>query len=206
MREKEKSTTIYFIRHGQPKFPTDRIYCDDLEDPDLTGQGKEQARSVVKILANSGLDAIYSSPSLRAKKTAEPLASQLNYSVTYLDTLRERRFGKWEGLYFHEIEEQFGDEYLEWKSNQVEYTPEGGESMNDLFKRLKNGLSQMIATHPGGKIAVFSHVGAIRALVLSAFDIPLNQFRQIRIDYASITTIDYGVSKNNLINLNVVGY
>ena len=54
---------LYYIRHGDP------IY-----DPNqLTPLGERQAEAVAKRLAVHGIDQIYSSPSNRARQTAEPL-------------------------------------------------------------------------------------------------------------------------------------
>ena len=57
---------LYYIRHGEP------IY-----DPDcLTELGHKQADAVSKRLALYGVDEIYSSTSIRARQTAEPLNTE----------------------------------------------------------------------------------------------------------------------------------
>ena len=56
MREKEPSTGIIFVRHGQTDFPTDRIYRDDVEDPALNeaGVAGEVCRALVTGAADCG--------------------------------------------------------------------------------------------------------------------------------------------------------
>jgi len=206
MRNKEKSTNIYFVRHGQTDYPLDRIYCDGVEDPALNQNGMFQAKLAALYLRDKDLSAIYSSPALRTQTTASEISQVTGLDIQTEKDWIERRFGIWEGLYFHEIEEQYPEEYLNWKKDKVSYTPDNGETIEDVGQRLGVSLKNLIENHSGENIAVVSHVGPIRIAVCLAMDIPLRNYRQIRIDYASVSRIDYGQTLNNLINLNYCGY
>ena len=206
MRTKERSTKVYFIRHGQTDFPNDRIYCDDQEDPALNRSGLIQAKSAALYFQDIAIDALYCSPALRTRMTAAEIAQVTGVQPEFDERLRERRFGIWEGLYFHEIEQRHPDEYGAWKADPVNFTPEGGETVPDVTVRLQACLGDLLARYQGQTLVVVCHVGPIRMAVTQAFDIPDNQYRQIRVDYASITRIDYGDTRNNLIFLNSVRY
>ena len=65
---------LFYVRHGHP------IY----EPDSLTPLGERQAEAIGKRLALYGIDKIFSSPSNRAKKTAEPLSEILGLPVTEL--------------------------------------------------------------------------------------------------------------------------
>ena len=66
---------LYYIRHGDP------IY-----DPNqLTPLGERQAEAVAKRLGIYGIDRIYTSPSNRARQTAEPLCQILKKEPEILD-------------------------------------------------------------------------------------------------------------------------
>lgn len=66
---------LYYVRHGDP------IY-----DPNqLTPLGRRQAEAVAKRLAVYGVDKIYSSPSKRARETAQPLCEILKMEPQILD-------------------------------------------------------------------------------------------------------------------------
>ena len=70
---------LYYLRHGDP------IY-----DPDsLTEYGHVQADALSKRLKYSGLDYLFSSPSNRARLTADPTAKALNLPVEIEDFLSE---------------------------------------------------------------------------------------------------------------------
>ena len=63
---------LYYIRHGDP------IY-----DPDsLTPLGQEQAKALAKRLIVHGVDKVYSSPSNRARMTAQPTCDLLRKDMT----------------------------------------------------------------------------------------------------------------------------
>jgi len=206
MRVKEPSTNVYFIRHGQTDFPLDRIYCDNEEDPALNINGIYQAKSAAVWLQNKNISAIYASPARRTQMTAKEISDVTGIEIVTRNEWVERRFGIWEGLYFHEIEAQYPELYLKWKQDNVGFSPEGGENISDVLERLDTSLQQILADHKGETIAIVSHVGPIRVSLCQSLNIPIDNFRQIRIDYASISRVDYGATRNNLISINSYNY
>ncbi len=202
MREKEKTTRVIYVRHGQTDYPLDRIYCDSKEDPKLSSLGIEQAEQAAKFLRNQGVAAIFASPCLRTSMTAEAIAKFHAHPVKYDDALVERNFGDWEGLYFHEIESQFPGLYKAWKQNQAAFKPDNGESVYDLAARVGSAKDRIIEEFAGRCVVVVSHVGPIRVLVADALEMPVERYRQLSIEPASLTQIDYGASQNNMILLN----
>jgi len=70
---------IFYVRHGDP------IY-----DPDsLTPLGHRQAEAVAKRLALFGVDEVYSSTSVRAMQTAQPLCELLHKELKSLEFFHE---------------------------------------------------------------------------------------------------------------------
>jgi len=203
MRQKEPSTCVIFVRHGKTDYPSKRIYCDDVEDPRLNEEGVSQARSAAEMLAVSRVDAIYSSPSSRTMMTAQEIARAQNTSIHEVADLRERRFGAWDGMYFDEIEAKYPEEYALWKQDPVRYTPSGGETIEHLEARVTRVLEEIVKNHMGKKIIVVSHVGPIRVGLTKALGIPIDNYRQLTIDHASLTRVDFGVSQNNLLYANL---
>lgn len=202
MREKERSTRIIFVRHGQTDFPLDRIYCDQVEDPPLNSDGRMQAQAAADLLAGWVIDHVYASPALRTRLTAEAVALPHRLPVTLLESLRERHFGIWEGLCFNEIESRYPLEYRAWKTDQAGFSPEGGESVYDMLSRVRQAIRGLIAAHSGQTLLVVTHVGPIRLLVADAIGLPVEAYRCLRIDPASATCVDYGRTQNNLIFTN----
>lgn len=202
MREKETSTRIIFVRHGEADFPKDRIYCDDREDPPLTAAGQDQACHAATMLSRAAVDAILASPMQRTTTTAELIGREVRAPLSHSAELRERRFGVWDGLYFNEIEQHYPDAYRQWKQDPVGFTPEGGETIHDLQSRIQAVITRLITEYPGQSLVVVSHVGPIRVAVADALGLPLLYYRRLTVDYGSLTCIDYGNTQNNLRYLN----
>lgn len=206
MRSKEQSASIYFVRHGQTDFPTDRIYCDASEDPQLNSQGCLQAKSTAAFFKGMAIDALYASPTARTMATAKAITEVLDVPIQCMEVLQERDFGVWNGLFFDQIETQFPEQYLQWKKDKVGYTPAGGETIVDLQARVFNAIRSIIENHQGQRVIIVSHVGPIRLWLTGAIEIPLAQYRQLTVDYASVSQVDYGQQHNNLRFCNRIYY
>jgi len=202
MREKEKSTRVIYVRHGKPDFPHDRLYCDEREDPVLTEEGLKQAEAAAQLLKAEAVDAVYVSPMQRTRMTAQPIIDALNVPFHVDAQLKERPFGIWDGMYFDDIQRDFPDEFKAWKRDPVGFVPEGGETIQDHRVRITDAVQEIIARHPGGVVVIVMHVGPIRMCVTDALQMPLAAYRQLTVDYGSLTRIDYGRRQNNLIYLN----
>ena len=72
---------LLLVRHGRP----DEGHADRPHDPPLHADGQRQARAVATLLAHEGVTRIVSSPLLRARETAEPLAEQLGLAIDTID-------------------------------------------------------------------------------------------------------------------------
>ncbi len=202
MRSKEESARVIYVRHGKTDFPLDRIYCDDKEDPPLNELGVSQAQQAARVLAKIDVAAVFASPSMRTRMTAEFIAGLHGLPVKLESNLVERRFGFWEGMYFDEIEANFPDEYKDWKINNAAFKPKGGESVFDLSSRVELSISELVDGFKGKVVVVVSHVGPIRVALAQAISLPLEKYRSLIIDYASVSIVDYGRRQNNLICLN----
>lgn len=203
MREKEPSTRVIFVRHGMTDFPKNRIYCDDREDPVLNDQGRHQAAWAARVLASEAIDGLFCSPMQRTLATAQAIQETTGVDPVAHAGLRERRFGVWDGLYFNEIEQRYPKEYAEWKANPALYNPRDGESIHELQRRVQATVDEFIARRPGKTLVVVTHVGPIRVAVCTAIGLPVEGYRQLTVDYCSLTRIDYGRRQNNLIYLNL---
>jgi len=202
MREKEQNTRIIFVRHGETDFPLDRLYCDDKESPPLNAAGLEQAEAAAARLSNVSIDAIYASPTQRTQMTAKAIVAKNSGDIITSDAFIERRFGEWDGLYFDEVEKNYPAGYRAWKEDPLNFAPKGGETIADLLDRVRGGVNQALKAHRGGTVVIVAHVGPIRVMMAEALKMPLIGYRQLRIDYASSSAVDFGDRQNNIVYLN----
>ncbi|PIR87344.1 MAG: hypothetical protein COU11_01185 [Candidatus Harrisonbacteria bacterium CG10_big_fil_rev_8_21_14_0_10_49_15] len=83
---------LYLIRHGETESNINRIYQG--KDEQLSAQGKKQALFVTQRLKEISLDAIISSPAVRAQETAAYIANPHDIPIQILDELKERVWPK----------------------------------------------------------------------------------------------------------------
>src|SRR5690349_21652961 len=80
MSDNSLMTTIILIRHGERHDPTPAN-----PDPRLSATGRARAKKLIHVVGEAGITAIYRSHFVRAKETAQPLATHLGLSTTEMD-------------------------------------------------------------------------------------------------------------------------
>lgn len=171
---------LYVIRHAQPN---DESETGGHGDPPLSDLGLAQAQAICSHLERETIDHIVSSPMIRARQTAEPLAAALGLEIEFDDDLKE---AGWQlGAYIrteenlqHFIEEMANDpEYL--------YRPEGREAFTD---RVMGSFTRIATENPGKTVAVFCHGMVTTSLVSTALGI-VPRSDQLHPDYSGLTRI-----------------
>ncbi len=89
-------TTIYIARHGETVWHAENRYAG-VSDIPLTGHGLEQAQALAAWAGNASLDAVYSSPLIRATTTASPAAQAANVQLLIDARLVEIDWGEGRG-------------------------------------------------------------------------------------------------------------
>lgn len=158
-------TRLYLIRHGQSAGNAAGRFGGHSPTP-LSELGAQQAEITGQALAKERIAAIYSSDLFRAVQTAEPLAKLVNLPIIKTPAFRERKVGVLEGLTFDESKAEFPKDYYALVNRNIHHVITGGESYRQLLRRATNGLGEVLNSHQGENIAIFSHTGAICYLTL----------------------------------------
>jgi broad specificity phosphatase PhoE len=159
-------TRLYLVRHGQSAGNAEGRFGGHSATP-LSDLGREQARLTAQALARENISAIYASDLFRTMQTAEPLAELLNIPVVATPAFRERHVGVLEGLTFDESKEAHPLDYYALVNRNIHHVITNGESYRHLLRRATGELRNILRTHQGEKIAVFSHTGVICFLTLN---------------------------------------
>jgi broad specificity phosphatase PhoE len=184
--------TLHLARHGDTTQSADGTFCGDL-DPPLTDKGKAQADKLAKVVSKLGISAIYASPKLRARMTAEPSARVTGLQPIIVDGLREIAYGSWEGRKEVEIRESEPKAYWAWVTDPALVSPPGGESAFAIAARALPVLLRAREEHPSGNVLIVSHKATIRVITCALLGLPLGRFRdRIACPTASITTFEFG--------------
>jgi probable phosphoglycerate mutase len=174
-------TTLLLARHGETDWNRE-LRFQGHADPPLNDVGRRQARELAGRLADEGIAAIYCSDLRRAHETARIVGEALGVEVTVVPGLREIDVGSWSGLTRDEISEHFPDGFARWLEGAQGHD---GESGDELRARVIETAERIAAAHPGGRILLVTHGGALRALLTHAAGAPSTR----RFDNCSVVRI-----------------
>jgi probable phosphoglycerate mutase len=181
-------TRIYLIRHGLTEWNKLHRIQGSGADPPLFQEGYEQAEEIAKYLGP--VDAIYSSPLLRARETAAPIARCNNKDIIIEPDLREISAGELEGVSNEELGMTLA-QYLTTPSGGNLPHPPGGESLVELQERAWQAFTKIAALHSGSKVAVVSHYFVILTIICRIIGLTLVNLDHLRLDTASISVVGY---------------
>ncbi|MCC3372568.1 histidine phosphatase family protein [Cohnella sp. REN36] len=173
-----KRTTLYLTRHGQTVWNVEGKLQGHQDSP-LTELGRLQARWLADAMADTPLDAIYSSPSGRAMSTAEIVRGARDLPVVPVEALREINLGPWEGLAGEAIAARHPEAYdAFWKTPHLYRAEHGGESYFDLRNRVVPALGRLLADHAGGAILLVTHAATLKTIMAHFGGLPLSELWQ----------------------------
>lgn len=121
---------LYFVRHGESELNVQRVFAGQLDTP-LTDRGREQARVAAEQARGLGIDAIVSSPLIRALETAQIIARSIGYSADRIivnNVFKERFLGELQGKSWDTFDEDATDD-------------NGAETDEALLERAGAGLA-----------------------------------------------------------------
>lgn len=194
------TTTLLLIRHGLNDAVGVRLA--GREPVPLNGPGAEQATRLVTRLAGIRLDAIYASPLVRARQTAEPLAAARGMEIREMPGAIEFHMGAFDGRRFDELKD---DPRWQRFNTHRSLTRVGGELMLEVQARFVAALLDAASHHEGGTIAVFTHADLIRAAVMYFAGMPIDFFHRLDVAPASLCAIALRPDGPALVKMNDTG-
>lgn len=147
--------TFYLVRHGEAENNVRRILdsVPGKKEYPLTKHGREQIAQVAKQLSLVGADALFSSPILRAKETAEIIAVATGLPIIFDDRLREAGMGRFDG----QSHETLLEKYPNPEMRLVPDVDDGVESFLGVRSRLGSLLHELKGKYNGKKVILVSH-------------------------------------------------
>jgi alpha-ribazole phosphatase len=155
----------------------------------LSNIGIKQAGQLRARLAAEKITAVYSSTLSRARFTAEIIASEHHLDVRALGELCECNFGYVEGLTYPEIKRIY-PALAEELNDRKAVTFPGGESLDQLNKRVMIFLKRLANHKPQDTVTVVAHGGPIRLIICNLMGFELKRWQQLRIDLASLSIVE----------------
>ncbi len=170
---------LWVIRHGETEWSRDGKHTSRTE-VELTPEGEDVARGLAGRLDGVEFDLVLTSPRLRTRRTAE-LAGFAGAHVE--DDLAEWDYGDYEGITSAEIREQVPG-WTVWT-----HPCPGGETAAQVSRRMDRVVAKVRAN--GGRVLVFSHGHASRALAARWLGLPVEDGRHFLLGTATISVLGY---------------
>jgi broad specificity phosphatase PhoE len=184
-------TTLLLVRHAET---TDNasMRLSGWTDTDLSPRGENQ----VELLADhfnrhhGHVEALYSSPLLRARRTAQAIGSLTGHSPILLDDLREMFFGELDGRPFEELREAYAH-LLEADENGDldDFVWPSGESRSAFTSRVLRVTDFIARRYQGQPVGVVTHGGVIATLMTILHGESAANWRKWVVPNASLTEV-----------------
>lgn len=183
--------SLYLVRHAETAANRDGVGLGRSDVP-LTPTGERQAMALARAFGSLSIAEVWSSPQLRARRTAEAVAEATGARLVVSPALAELDVGAAEGLPLAEVRRRWPEFVAAWRGPAPETVRmPGGESLHHVAQRLQPLLSGIREGAAGGLVVV-SHAFTLRVLACLLLDLPLAAFRSFACDLASVSVIDVG--------------
>lgn len=165
------NTIVYLIRHA------DTIDEKGIRNTKETSQminekeilsikGEEDSKRLSKNEELKNIDTIWCSSYVRAKQTAKYIAEENNLQINLDDRLNERKLGNLEEIAIFMKDKKTRDPSQE-QLLYPKFKTSDGESAEDTNKRMTEFLKECLNENKDKKIAIVSHGGSIKFLLLN---------------------------------------
>jgi len=160
---------LYFVRHGQTEW--NAIHrMQGQWNSDLNQLGRDQADVNGKLLANSGIEAMFASPLDRTRQTADIINQHLAIPVSYDDRIMEWDCGDWSGHLYADVKIRWAKEWSSREADPFNYRGPNCENYPDMIERASKFLADL-EQHAAMNIAVVSHgmIGKVMVSLLMGY-------------------------------------
>ncbi len=190
-------TTIYLINNSLTmnnlSFPDQDSLEQKREKRILSIEGEEASKKLASEKALQTVQFIYTSPFVMSIGTAKYLAQKLELEISIRREIGERILGN------------LGDKKIrmitEIQENDFDYRLNGGESLNDVKKRMVRFVNRLLEEHADKTIALFTHNVAITCLLSNWCTKGFNLDNRLILNYHEEAIIDGAWDGINMIEM-----
>ena len=182
---------LLVVRHGESAANGKGFFAGQLDIP-LSERGCLQAEKTAEwLFENYQVDKVYSSDLQRAFETGKRIAEKFGLKVEARKALREINAGEWQGKAFDELEKSYADGYSVWLKDIGRVQCPNGESVKDLYERIRTEVLRIVEENEGKTIVLAIHATPIRALCTFAMGRKIEEMKSVPwVSNASVTEIE----------------
>jgi broad specificity phosphatase PhoE len=206
MNEENVRSTILLVRHGECRGNIEGLFRGRVDFP-LNETGLRQAREVAEAISIYRPEAVFTSPLLRARSTAEAITSLSSAPLIVDEGLNNISLGVWEGRSKTEIAAENPQEWRTWLENPETLSVEGAESMNDVMRRSVESLDRIVKKYKGRTVAAVTHRTVVKPLLAGCLGIRSPYFWKIHMDTAAYSILHFDdLHGYSLFSLNITDH
>jgi probable phosphoglycerate mutase len=179
---------VTLVRHGQTARSATGTYSGRL-DVELTEIGRAQARRAARQLAGKSIDAVITSPLMRARDTGQAIAEAAGVGLAIDERLTEVDYGPFEGLDRDGARSRFGEAYEGWRADPFGAPVPGMEPLPDALARARAATADALAAyeHP----VIVGHQGILRIVLLALGEIAPEDYFDTRLHEAQPIVVQH---------------
>lgn len=190
--------TIWLVRHGQTTANAQQVIQGPRIDAPLSELGERQAASLGEALAGEPLSAVYTSPLLRARATADALvrrhrrrdpSANGQLPVQVVPELYEMDYGDFAGRQYDEVRDEMDQVLDAWRMGFVDQPFPGGESAALAQHRIRPFATRLAEAARERDVAVVAHGRINRVLIATLTGAGLTKLEDFPQSNASITEL-----------------
>lgn len=190
---------VHFVRHGETDHNVHSVITSGNPGKPINALGKGQAEVSAALLSGQSVAAVYTSPLLRARNTAEIIGEACGAPVITDAELRECAVGALEGQGDAAAFARFNEALDRWFIDQELSFPLGpeGESATSAIARMNAFLRDLSARHPSSDtVVVVSHQTILQlALAFLPSNVPPSFGHRRWLTNGGISTLDLSKDK-----------
>lgn len=179
---------MYLVRHGStPANLAKPARLQGRSDVPLDPIGVRQAEATRDALQSVAFAAAYSSPLIRARRTAEIIAPHC--SVQPVDAITECDVGRWENVDWDAIRRDDAVAYARYMADPGTVGYPGGENFEQVLARVAPAIDELFRRHVGEAFLVVSHHVVNRTFLAATLGLPMSLGRAVALDNCGVSVV-----------------
>lgn len=182
---------LYIVRHGESRGNLAGMLQGSRVDEPLSPRGVRQAEALSARLAPEPIDAVYASPMIRARQTAEIVSAPHGLPIVADPDLLEFDWGVWCGRPLDDaMEREVAGIRARWRAGDLDAAPDDGESPAAAGRRAARFLGRLRSAR-GTHALIVAHGRFNRILMATLLSRPLSRMDEIRQRNGSLSAFDW---------------
>jgi broad specificity phosphatase PhoE len=182
-------TLMHLVRHGRSIWNAAGRIQGQI-DIELDEIGLQQAQRIADRLECEPIVAIYSSPLLRARSTAEAIAARFNLPVMPDARLMEYDFGAISGMTWDEVNAHHPELADRWLEDPWAVPVAGSEGRVNFAARVGAAMHEICARHPTAQVAIVAHGGTFGVYLAAMLGLDLNRRHPFHFGNTSLSLVE----------------